>query len=53
MHSRDTKVLIGLLWFNVMYYSSTFFDLLFSWKFLNFLFSVLVFWKHYYYDYDW
>jgi len=60
MHSKDTTVLIYLLWFNVVHYSSLFqyFVLIYygpysSWKlriFFVYLFANFIIWKHYYYD---
>jgi len=44
MHSRDTTVLIHLLWFNVVHYSSLFqyfFSIYSSWKFLIFEYTCL------------
>jgi len=60
MHSRDTTVLMDLLWFNVVHYSSLFqyffSDLLWSllwFKMPNFLGYLFVnFLETYYYDYD-
>jgi len=57
MHSRDTTVLIDLLWFNVMHYSSLFqyFFSIYYCPYSNFLVHLLVnfFCKYYYYAYDW
>jgi len=57
MHSRDATILIVLLWFNVVHYSS-----LFQYFYVLYMVPTLVeipvylfvnfFWKHYYYDYS-